>query len=87
MSRYEESPGFSRGEEVKRIPNPVKVGRWRVSASRWPWQDNPLAYPLNSNGARFGAGWRWCLGVKIGSSSVLFDLGWGTIRIWKGRKR
>lgn len=70
----------------------MKIGCIEVKATRWPWQgygwfphkngNGPKA-PLNSNGARFGGGWNYKLGVSIGGRTVLIDLIFGSIRIAK----
>lgn len=69
----------------------MKIGRLIIKAQRWPWQgygwfphrcSNPaLRAPLNGNGARFGGGWRYKLGVSIGGSTILVDLLFGMLRI------
>lgn len=41
---------------------------------------------LNSSGARFGAGWKYKLGISIGGRSVLIDLLFGMIMISKDSK-
>ena len=79
----------------------MNLGKYQVTASRWPWQGYgwfphrlPAASrkrlrsyaPLNSSGARFGGGWKWRLGVSVGSSSTMIDLLFGTITIRKVRK-
>lgn len=73
--------------------------RISVKADRWPWQgygwfgtSKQLKAPLNARGARFGGGWRWCFGFRIGSfskkSSMLLDLLFGTVRIkWDFRTK
>ena len=75
-------------------------GRINVSATRWPWQagynwrgmatENPA--PGNPEGARFGGGWKYCLGVRIAGfsrhDSLYFELLFGMIRVgWDFRKR
>ena len=59
---------------------------WR--SSRWPWQRgydwrgqvSPTA-PLNAGGARFGGGWRWCLGIEIGGSTVVLNFLYGIVTV------
>lgn len=61
-------------------------GRWKVSASRWPWQKPTAAGPLNPSGARFGGGWDYKIGAqwsafdKLGGT-IIVDLLYGSIRI------
>lgn len=73
----------------------MKIGKITIKASRWPWQGygwfphkngkGPTAM-LNSSGARFGAGWKYKLGISIGGSSVMIDLLFGIIMISKEHK-
>jgi len=71
----------------------MRLGVLEIKASRWPWQgygwfstkNNPKAL-LNASGARFGGGWKWCLGVRIGGSTMMFDLLFGIITISINRK-
>lgn len=72
----------------------MRLGRLEIKASRWPWQgygwfstkNNPKAY-LNPSGARFGGGWRWCLGVRIGGDTVMMELLFGMLRFaWLPKK-
>lgn len=68
----------------------MKIGRIEITASRFPWQGygwfphkngkGPTAM-LNSSGARFGAGWKYKLGISVGGSTVLIDLLFGIVRI------
>lgn len=68
-----------------------KIGRFRVKASRWPWQGygwfphktgNRIGCaPLNPTGARFGGGWNYKLGISIGGSTVIVDLLFGSLWI------
>lgn len=70
-----------------------KLRRLEITASRWPWQagyswrgmTNSTA-PLNAEGARFGAGWKYKLGVSTGGwrdtgISFMVDLLFGLIQI------
>lgn len=68
----------------------IRIGRLKLRASRWPWQGygwfphkngrGPKAM-LNASGARFGAGWRYKLGIDVGGSSVLLNLIFGMVMI------
>lgn len=68
----------------------MRIGRYEVTASRWPWQgygwlphsngNGPRA-PLNPMGARFGGGWKYKLSVSVGGSTVILDLLFGIVRI------
>jgi len=66
----------------------ICLGPVTISGSRWPWQKgydwrgetNPTA-PLNRSGARFGAGWKWCLGVRVGGSSAIIELLFGFLTV------
>lgn len=70
----------------------MKIGKFEITASRFPWQGygwfphkngkGPKAM-LNPSGARFGGGWNWKVGVSVGGTTVLIDLLVGTIRISK----
>lgn len=65
----------------------------KITTDRFPWQPgynwkgmiNNTA-PLNRDGARFGAGWKYKLGIEIGGSTVLLNLIIGMVRISKVRK-
>ncbi len=70
----------------------MKIGKFEITASRWPWQKGynwrgmtNSSAPLNMNGARFGGGWRYKLGVSWGSSFLTphFDLLFGMISVNK----
>lgn len=74
---------------ISRSQNRLHIGRWTISASRWPWQgygwfkpgkDAPRAI-LNPGGDRFGAGWTWKLGISLGGSTVMFDLLFGIVTV------
>lgn len=66
----------------------IKLGRLKVVFTRWPNQGygwaphkngkGPKA-PLNPCGARFGAGWKYKLGIDIGGRSVLLNLLFGMV--------
>lgn len=68
----------------------MKLGRIEIEASRWPWQGygwfphkngkGPTAL-LNSSGARFGAGWKYKLGVSLSSRTLMLDLLFGIVCI------
>lgn len=68
----------------------MRIGRLTITASRFPWQgygwfphksgNGPRA-PLNSSGARFGAGWKYKLGVSVGGTTVMFDVLFGIISV------
>jgi hypothetical protein len=52
---------------------------WEYRRSGWrvAWVNRgPNAYM-----GRFGGGWKWCLGVEVGSTTVLLNLIWGYLRI------
>lgn len=76
-----------------REKNTLRLGNLKVRASRWPWQGygwkatgGPTA-PLNSSGARFGAGWRYKLGVAIGGTTLHVDLLFGMLSFqWETAK-
>lgn len=60
----------------------------KIDFMRWPWQRGydwrgmtGCTAPLNAGGARFGGGWRYKLGVDIGSRSILINLIFGIVRI------
>lgn len=69
----------------------MKIGRLKVTASRWPWQGygwfphkQPWSHgraPLNASGARFGGGWTYKFGIAIGGSDIILDLIFGSVRI------
>lgn len=59
----------------------MNIGKLKITASRWPWQSGSTVAPLNPFGARFGAGWKYKLGIDIGSTTVLLNLLYGIIRI------
>lgn len=68
---------------IKRTGNKLRIGRLLVRAERWPWQgygwggrSSKLNAHLN-DGARFGGGWKYKLGVSIGSTTVMVDLLFG----------
>lgn len=73
----------------------MKVWKYEITASRFPWQGygwfphkngkGPTAM-LNPQGSRFGAGWNYKLGVSVGGTTLLIDLLFGTVRIGKIRK-
>lgn len=73
----------------------MKVWKYEITASRFPWQGygwfphkngkGPTA-PINPGGARFGGGWNWKLGISTGGTTILLDLLFGTVRISKIRK-
>lgn len=74
----------------------VCLGPMTVAADRWPWQEgygwkgSDHRAPLNMSGARFGGGWKFCLGVRYGSTTVMLELLFGTMSFawgnhqWKG---
>lgn len=63
----------------------------QIKANRWPWQDGynwrgmtgsraPLNLPDKRGvAARFGGGWRYKLGVDVGSTTVLLNLVFGMV--------
>ncbi len=72
---------------LKREKSKLQIGNLIMTASRWPWQGygwrstgGPTA-PLNTSGARFGGGWRYKLGIQIGSTTVLLDLLFGMVTL------
>lgn len=73
----------------------MKLGRYIIKASRWPWQGwgwfphkngKGQKALLNASGSRFGAGWNYRLGISIGGSTVMIDLLFGTVSITKDYK-
>lgn len=70
--------------------------RLKIKFDRWPWQGygwfphkngkGPKAI-FNPMGSRFGAGWNWRLGISVGSSTVLIDLLFGSVRVWREKPR
>lgn len=61
-------------------------GAFFARASRWPWQKGSYRAPLNPRGARFGGGWDFALGVRLGLGNApgwtaSFDLGWGIVAL------
>jgi hypothetical protein len=51
----------------------------KVKFDRWPWQNYPT-----TGWSRFGGGWKYKLGVDIGSGTIIINLILGMIRIdWK----
>lgn len=73
----------------------MKIGRLEIKTSRWPWQGygwfphkngkGPKAM-FNPNGARFGGGWRYKLGVEIGGATIMMNLLFGIVTIRIERK-
>jgi len=63
----------------------MKLGKFEIKATRWPWQEsgnpNTLKAWLNPNGARFGGGWKYKLGIDIGGTTVILNLLFGIVRI------
>jgi len=64
----------------------VRIGNLKISATRWPWQkySPTMKYGWFGTGkriymARFGGGWKFKLGVDVGGSTVLFNLGFGIV--------
>lgn len=64
------------------------IWKYRVSASRFPWQKGynwkgmeDTGALLNRSGARFGGGWRYKLGVSVGTTTVMIDLLFGIVSI------
>ena len=76
----------------------MNIGRLTIKAQRWPWMpcknhwshfgETPAKYGWGKvpGMARFGGGWDWKFGVCIGSSEVILDLIFGTVRISWGTK-
>ncbi|AWB21208.1 hypothetical protein DA075_10020 [Methylobacterium currus] len=70
---------------IARDRNVLRVGNLIIRAERWPWQGygwrstGGFKAPLNQGGARFGAGWRWKLGICVGSTTVLVELLFGML--------
>ncbi len=73
----------------------MRVGPFKITASRWPWQKgynwhgsktgamlNPRSLKTGA-APRFGAGWKYRLGMSIGGTTIMLDLLFGTIRIQK----
>lgn len=72
----------------------MQIGRLRITADRWPWQ-RPVSWHQQLSGnlprrygwgtvpgmGRFGGGWNWNLGIQVGSSTVILNLLWGSVRI------
>lgn len=82
----------------KRAATIIVADRIKISASRWPWQKVGMRAALCSDSerkmerygwrgtdgmGRFGGGWNWCLGFRIGGSSIYIELLWGAITISK----
>jgi hypothetical protein len=73
------------------MKNPIRIGRLEIQASRWPWQpgynwhgmiaEAPLnrRHPGQKAAARFGGGWRYQLGVGVGTTTVIVNLLFGMI--------
>lgn len=71
----------------------MKIGRLNIKADRWPWQAGynwrgmaDHSAPLNRSGARFGAGWKYRIGIDIGGTTVMVNLLFGMIRFSMDRK-
>ena len=68
----------------------MKVGKFTVTVSRFPWQGygwfphkngkGPTA-ALNPTGARFGGGWRYKLGFSLSDRTLMLDLLFGIVHI------
>jgi len=56
----------------------MKIGRYKVITSKWPWQQDRGVHAVWS---RFGAGWDYKLGISLGGNTLLLDLVWGQVRI------
>jgi hypothetical protein len=75
----------------------MKIGKYKITASRWPWQKgynwhgSLSSAPLNprnlTTGAspRFGGGWKYSIGVNIGGKTVMLNLLFGSLRITVSR--
>jgi hypothetical protein len=70
------------------------IGKIEIIGSRWPWQagynwrgmiTSPALF--NAGGARFGAGWKYKLGISVGSSTLMIDLIFGIISFRKAKKK
>ena len=72
----------------------MMIGRLKIEAKRWPWQKGynwygmtnssaPLSLPREGEKAapRFGGGWKYELGIHIGSRSINLMLLYGMITI------
>lgn len=74
----------------------MKIGRLKITASRWPWQKRDRHWSHTVGGAkpgltwgwgrvpgmaRFGGGWDWKLGVSIGGREIIADLLLGSVRV------
>ena len=64
-------------------------GRLRIGPRRWgnSWKgDSPLGKERRTMWKRFGGGWHWCLGVRVGGRTVLLELIWGLVSFtWEKR--
>ena len=57
-----------------------------IKLTRWPWQEDynwsgTTKFALLNNGARFGGGWKYKLGIDVGGKTILIHLLFGSIRI------
>ncbi len=67
----------------------MKIASLKIDARRWPWQPGynwrgreGQMSPLG----RFGGGWKFCLGLEIGSRSFILNCGFGLISCSWGHK-
>lgn len=82
---------------IKRDKNKLYISKVKITASRFPWQTRTgmaLLSDPKTEGAgtkygwrgtpgmgRFGGGWNWCIGFRVGSKSVYIELLVGAISI------
>ena len=67
------------------------IGRLRIKASRWPWQDGfnwhgtSMSAPINAKlpgekaAPRFGGGWKYKLGFALSGRTLMIDLLFGIV--------
>lgn len=48
----------------------------KIRLQCWPWQQQKPKWL-----GRFGGGYQYCLGLRMGGHTLLIDLVWGRIRI------
>lgn len=82
---------------MNRTGNTLLIGRFKIKASRWPWQRREGTAMLGDRKTeaagtlygwrgtpgmgRFGGGWNWCVGFRAGGSSIILELLIGMITI------
>jgi hypothetical protein len=66
----------------------MQIGRLTIRAARWPGQQGFTwkKHPYGGMG-RFGGGWRFKLGMAVGTSSLMLELGIGILTFgWKKKE-